>query len=75
MGPARVYRDLWKIPPPPTMNTQRSRLAGKLSVYILQNLRHRGKLYPVSGDNISPCYRHIASLGSTKHTASLGLSQ
>ena len=29
--------------------TQLSRLAGKLSVYTLQNLHHRGKLYPVSG--------------------------
>ena len=29
--------------------TQLSRLAGKLSVYALQNLRHSGKLYPASG--------------------------
>ena len=29
--------------------TQLSRLAGKLSVYTLQNLHHSGKLYPVSG--------------------------
>ena len=42
------------------MGTQLSRLAGKLSVHTLQNLRHSGKLYPVSG--ITFFYRNRTKL-------------
>ena len=40
LGDRDNFYPIWK---------QLTRLAGKLSVYTLQNLHHSGKLYPVSG--------------------------